>query len=328
MKLIFNHLILVALLITLSACSDQPIQTSAAEIQQHYSKKVIKAADISHDGRYSLLSDGKQVCLWLNQKNEKKYPCLQGLDAQMIELLGISQSNQYFYTSNRVNVHLYDLATGRLVTVWSAGDNIINDIAMSANERKLVFGFRSGQASVVSVKSNKIKTFKPHRLDINSVGISDDGDRAFTGSSDKTAVLWDTQSGAAIHSFEHHSRVNHVTISGDGKVGFTLDAIKDRTFWLLKIGKPFAELNSNIKFIEFNDSQFSKDNQWLASASPKQKLQLWQVKNGQLLGKWRAFLHKDRQRSSVIAIEFIANNKLATITSDGVFETWPIKNPS
>ncbi|MDG1750227.1 MAG: hypothetical protein P8I03_00945 [Thalassotalea sp.] len=312
-------------LLLLTACYEDNIQTSPATKQQHYSDKVLKAADISDDGQYSLISDNDQVCLWDNQTNQKKYECLQGLEAQLIELLGISKSNKYFYTSNRVNIHLYDLESGRLMTVWTAGDNIINDIAMSDNESTLVFGFRSGQASIVSVESNNITTFTPHRLDINSVSISADGTKAFTGSSDKTAVLWNTKTGKALQTFSHSSRVNHVVMSPDAKVAFTLDAIKDRSFWLLKIGKKFSELASSIKFIEFNDSVITHNNQWLLSASPKQKLQLWQVKDGALIGEWFAFKNEDKYRSSVIKINLINPKEIATISSDGVYETWPIK---
>ncbi len=328
MKKIITVLLNLFVVFTLSGCLDDEIYTSVASLQQAYSEGVIKTADISTDGQYTLLSDGKQVCLWDNLRNKKKYPCLQGLESQLIELLGISTSKRYFYTSNRVNVHLYDLATGRLITVWSAGNNIINDIAMSDNERELIFGFRSGQASVVSVNNNNIVTFKPHRLDINSVSISADGSRALTGSSDKTAVLWNTRNGEAQHTFEHHSRVNHVVMSRDAKIAFTLDGIKDRYFWLLKIGKKFADLDSTIKFLEFNDAMFSDNNQWLVSVSPKQKIELWQVKTGKLIGQWQAYKTEDRYRASVIAVEFIGNNTLATVTSDGVYQTWPLPTES
>lgn len=316
-------LILLSSLLAM-ACSDSNVQTSPASTQQRYSEAVIKAADISTDGQFSLLSDNQQICLWNNQSNKTQYPCLQGLEAQLIELVGISNSNRYFYTSNRINVHLYDLATGRLITVWSAGDNIINDIAMSEDESTLVFGFRSGQASIVSIKSNQITTFKPHRLDINSVSISAKGDKVLSGSSDKTAVLWQSKTGDAIHSFTHGSRVNHVSMSSDANVAFTLDAIKDRNFWLLKIGKKVADLNTSIKFIEFNDSVIANKNKWLLSASPKQKLQLWQVNSGDLLGEWQSFKVESRDRASVIDIQLIDNKTIATLTSDGMFELWPI----
>lgn len=104
---------------------------------------MLKAADISDDGKYTLISNNKQVCLWNNQNNNKVYPCLSGLEAQLIKLVGIPSSQRYFYTSNRINVHLYDIQSGRLITVWTAGDNIINNIAMSADDSTMLFGFRS-----------------------------------------------------------------------------------------------------------------------------------------------------------------------------------------
>ena len=275
-------------LISLLACSDKQVLSGAATKQQQYSNEILKAADISDDGKYSLISDNKKICLWNNQTNKKLYKCLTGLESQLIELLGISHSNRYFYTSNRVNVHLYDLPTGRLITVWTAGDNIINDIAMSEDDSTLVFGFRSGQASIVSVVNNNITTYQIHRLDINSVSISADGKTAFTGSSDKKASVWQTKTGKVLTSYEHQSRVNHVTLSADGKTAFTLDAIRDRFFWNIKNNKPLAELQSNIRFIEFNDSTFSNNNKLLFSASPKQKLQAWRVTDGELLGSSKA----------------------------------------
>lgn len=307
----------------LFGCSEQTVYTSSAKVTQHYSKKVIKAADISIDGELTLWSDNQQVCLWHNINNVELF-CLNGLEAQLIEILGISKSKRFFYTSNRINVHLYDLASKRLITVWSAGDNIINDIAMSDNESAIIFGFRSGQASVVSIEHNTINTFKPHRLDINSVAISADGMKAFTGSSDKFATLWNTKTGDAEISFAHQSRVNHVNLNKNGNIGYSLDAIRDRFFWLTNNTTPISALDTPIKFIEFNDSQFSQNGNWLLSGSPKQKLALWRVKDGALLAQWQAFKSDKRARSSILSVEFISNKLAASFTSDGVYQTWPI----
>jgi len=311
---------------SLNACSPSNVNTSASTQKQQYSQVVLKAADISSDGKFSLISNNQQVCLWNNQSNQKQYACLTGLETKYIELLGISKSNRYFFTSNRVNVHLYDLASGRLITVWSSGDNIINDIAMAEDDSTLIFGFRSGQASVVSVKTNQITTYQIHRLDINSVSLSADGKTAFTGSSDKTAKTWQTDSGEELASFTHQSRVNHVALSADAKTAFTLDAIKDRYFWQLDEGKQVSELQSNIRFIEFNDSTFSANNQLLFSASPRQKLQAWRVKDGELVGEWQASTAEQGGRASVINIVHTQAKEIATMTSDGVYQTWALSS--
>ena len=322
----FIRLNFCLLLLLLSACSEQEIITGSAKITQHYSKQIIKAADISADGKFSLLSDNQSVCLWNNDTNSKHYPCLNGLDAQLIELLGISHSNRYFYTSNRVNVHLYHLATGRLVTVWSAGDNIINDIAFSKDESTLVFAFRSGQASVASIANNQINTYQIHRLDINSVDISADGKIAFTGASDKLAKTWLTATGEEISALEHQSRVNHVVINDSASTAFSLDAIRERFFWHTNTTKMIAQLESNIRFIEFNDADFSDNNEYLFTGSPKQKLQAWHVNSGQLIAQWQA-MKLEKRRSSVLSIQAINKTEIASITSDGIYQVWQFPLP-
>ncbi|WP_448564998.1 WD40 repeat domain-containing protein [Thalassotalea ganghwensis] len=320
-----KQLLLALLILTnLASCSDPTLVNIPAEVTQRYDQKVIKAADISQDGQYTLLSNNESVCLWDNIANSKVYECIASADGQLIELLGISQSGQYFYTSNRINVHLYQLATGRLVSVWSAGDNIINDIALSADDSTILFGFRNGQASVVGVKEASVKTFDIHRLDINKVALSANGRLAFTGSADKTAKLWRTTDGDIKKSFEHQMRVNHVVLSNDGNMGFSLDAISDRFFWLLPSGKLFSELKSSVRFLEFNQSQFSPDKQWLLTGGPNKKLLLWRVTTGELAYQWQTYQEPTRQRSSVLSVNFIDNHTIASVTSDGVYQRWAI----
>lgn len=311
-------------LIFIIGCSDSTLVENPALKTQHYAEKLLKAADISQDGRYSLISDNQQVCLWNNIENYKVYKCINGPDGKLIELVGIAKSNNYFYTSNRVNVHLYQLDTGKLVSVWSAGDNIINDMAMSADDSTMILGFRNGQVSVVSVHSPKIETFDIHRLDINSVSLSDDGQVAFTGSSDKTAKLWQTQDGNIIKTFQHNLRVNHVALSNDAKLAFSLDAVSDRFFWLLPSGQLFSELQSTVRFIEFNQSQFSPNKQWFLTGGPRQKLQLWRSTTGELYSRWTTFKPPENIRSSVLSVRFLNNDSVASLTSDGVYQTWQI----
>lgn len=323
-KFIGNTIALLTVLCVLQSCFSEPTATGDATKTQHYSDLVLKAADIADDGTYSLLSDNNQVCLWHNQHNSKVYPCLTGLEAQFIELLAISSSQRYFYTSNRVNVHLYDLNSGRLLKVWSAGDNIINDIALSADDSTLIFGFRSGQVSVASTTTDDISTYQIHELDINSVGLSANGQLALTGSSDKQAKIWQTNNANTLQKFQHQSRVNHVALSPDGNTAFTLDAIEDHYFWQVKNGQKLASLQTNIRFIAFNDAMFSLDNTLLFSASPKQKAQVWRISDGELIAQWQAFKQQKRYRSSVLNITQISTTQVATITSDGVYQTWSL----
>ena len=154
------------------------------------------------------------------------------------------------------------------------------------------------------------------------MSLSDDGEIAFTGSSDKKASVWKTASGDTIHEFSHGSRVNHVSMSADAKVGFTLDAIKDRTFWDLSTGKIVSELDTNLRFFEFNDTQFSSDNSLFLTGSPKQVIKLWRVSDGALMAEWQSSMTLGR--SSVLSVAYLAKDNVVTTNSDGLFEQWQL----
>ena len=315
-------LISVISVLGLFGCSQQEVHTGKSVLALSHSGNIITASALSKDGQLNVVADAKSVCLWNNKQVKSPLHCLTGKAAEFIELVDISENNQFYLVSNQVSVRLYAVQGNRHVGEWQVADNIINDIDISANGRKILLGFRSGKASIIDVEQDTISTFEKHRLDINSVSLSDDGEIAFTGSSDKKASVWKTASGDTIHEFSHGSRVNHVSMSADAKVGFTLDAIKDRTFWDLSTGKTVSELDTNLRFFEFNDTQFSSDNSLLLTGSPKQVIKLWRVSDGALMAEWQSTM--TRGRSSVLSVAYLAKDNIVTTNSDGLFEQWQL----
>ncbi len=308
--------------LVLTGCFSDQVYTAPSTKTASHSEDIVKASDISADGKYSLIADSKGVCLWDNQTVKLVHKCLQGDEKKFIEVVKISATNQYYVTSNRVFVNFYSIASGKKVAQWSDSENIINDIAMSDNAEILLLGYRSGKAAIIKTKTNKTTSYDKHRLDINSVTLSADGAIAFSGSSDKKAMLWQTRDGKDLHVFKHKSRVNHVDMSADGSVGFSVDALNGRFFWDLSKGKEVAEMNTIKRFIEFNDSAFSADKRWFLTGSPKQKIKLWRVSDGELIGEWVA--EQKRQRSAVLSVAFGKDNQFSTHTSDGLWQSWTL----
>lgn len=308
-------------LLLVSSCGGGEIYTAPALSSQSQAKTLVETSDISYDGKYSLIADEESVCLWNNLTTQLQLPCLTGKAKDYIEIVKISKSNEYFITSNRVSVRLYSISTGKLVGEWSLQDHIINDIALSKKSDVILLGFRSGKVSVINPFTKAMATYQQHKLDVNSVTISDDGVWAFTGASDKTAKYWNTLTGETIHSFEHMTRVNHVAMSQDQSVGFSIDAIKDKNIWDLKTGKLIAELDSHTRFMVFNDSEISPDNSLMLSGSPKRAIQLWRLSDGKLIAEWESA--QQRKRSNVLSIAFKGNTLLSS-TSDGILETWQL----
>ena len=48
-------------------------------------------------------------------------------------------------------------------------------------------------------------SLKGHTGEIVSLNFNSDGDKIITGSFDKTAIIWDTQTGKLIHKLEDHT---------------------------------------------------------------------------------------------------------------------------
>lgn len=304
-----------------TGCFSEPPEPSNFKI--NYSQSIVNTAALSSDGAYALTSNLEKICVWDNNKRNTVYPCVSDSDAGFVELSGISANNQYFYLSNRLSVSLYRLSDGRFINHWATEPNVINDIAISGNGMKMILGYRNGQVSTIDVANNTFNTYKLHQLDVNSVSVSGDGKLAFTGSSDKYATVWNTESGEVISSFKHRSRVNHVDINSTGNLAISIDAIKDRFIWNLTTEEEKVALDTNLKFLEFNDSSFANQGQYILTGSPNRKIHLWHTVTGELERQWISHKEEGRDRASVLAVA-IQPNKIMTISSDGVYEEYSL----
>ena len=128
-------------------------------LELNHSENIITASALSKDGQLNFIADGKTVCLWKNKQVKSPLHCLKGNKAQFMELLDISENNQQALVSNKVSVRLYTVQGHRPLGEWGSEGNIINDMDISADGSKILLGFRSGKASIIDVKANKVNTF-------------------------------------------------------------------------------------------------------------------------------------------------------------------------
>ena len=120
----------------LFACSQQAVHTGKSALAVSHSDNIITASALSKDGKFNLVADGNAVCLWNNKQLKSPLHCLTGKAAEFIELVDISENNQFYLVSNQVSVRLYAVQGNRHVGEWQVADNIINDIDISANGAK------------------------------------------------------------------------------------------------------------------------------------------------------------------------------------------------
>jgi len=125
-------------------------------------------------------------------------------------------------------------------------------------------------------------TLRRHSGTVLSVAFSPDGQQLLTGSNDKTASLWDAQTGQLLRTLEEHTEeVTSVAFSPDGK--WMLIGSSDTTarLWNAQTGQPLHTLEGHTE--EVTSVAFSPNSQQLLTGSKDKTARLWETKTGQLL---------------------------------------------
>jgi WD40 repeat protein len=106
------------------------------------------------------------------------------------------------------------------------------------------------------------------------VAISPDGTWLATASNDKTARIWDAQTGQELSRLQHQDWVRSVVISPDGTWLATASIDKTARIWDALTGREQArlELQDSIRAVAI-----SPNGQWMATASHDNAVRIWDV---------------------------------------------------
>ncbi|KAG8935735.1 hypothetical protein FRC03_008440, partial [Tulasnella sp. 419] len=125
-------------------------------------------------------------------------------------------------------------------------------------------------------------TLTAHSGDINAVAYSPDGGLLATGSDDKKVIIWDSRTGAQIHSLEGHSEsISSVDFSPNDKLVASGSYDRSVRIWNSATGILIHTLNGHTKSVR--EVLFSPLGNIVASGSPDETVILWDPGNGSLL---------------------------------------------
>ena len=161
---------------------------------------------------------------------------------------------------------------------------------------------------------SKIRTLYGHTDNINSVAFSPDGTMALTGSTDKTAKLWDIKSGNEIRTLQGHTdNITSVAFSPDGTTTL-IGNYHTTKLWDIKTGNEILDLGEPSDAISY-----SPDGK-MALISTYNLVVLWDIKKGK---KIRTFVG---HFEPIWAVAFSPNGKmLLTGSKDSRVKLWDIK---
>ena len=156
-----------------------------------------------------------------------------------------------------------------------------------------------------------------HEGAVEAVSFSHDGKWVATASIDKTARVWDTQTGELIAILNHQGWVNSVSFSPDGQRVATASRDQTARIWDTQTGELLATLNH---YGVVNAVSFSPDGQRVATASAYGISQVWDVQTGELI---TSLNHHAFFFGIVNAVSFSPNGQLvATASKDNTARVW------
>ncbi len=137
--------------------------------------------------------------------------------------------------------------------------------------------------------SRRLMTLRGHDYWLWSVEFSPDGRQLVTGGQDRTARLWEIQTGACLYIITESSVVNHVTFSPNGKLLATSCEDGLVKLWDAQTGTFIRTLSGHER--RTWSAAFFPDGQTLASGSEDGTVKLWDVATGNCLQTWHGHQH-------------------------------------
>lgn len=178
---------------------------------------------------------------------------------------------------------LWDLATGKPLSILVGHDDWVLDLAFSPDGRLLVSGSHDRTLRLWNPATGEhLRILEGHGDSVTSVAFSPDGRLLASGSQDKTLRLWDPATGKPLlRTLEgHDGPVLSIDFSPDGRLLASGSRDKTLRLWNPGTDKHLHTLEGHRG--EVNSVAFSRDG-LLASGSGDKTLRLWDPATGKLL---------------------------------------------
>jgi WD40 repeat protein len=152
-----------------------------------------------------------------------------------------------------------------------------------------------------------------HQDAVSQAVSSPDGARILTASWDKTAKLWEANSGKLVATFAHQGPVNAAAFSPDGARILTASADKTAKLWDANSAKLITSLAHQDSV---NAAAFSPDGTRILTASTDKTAKLWEANSGKLIASL------DHQGSVNVAAFSPDGARILTASADKTAKLW------
>ncbi|MCP4324429.1 MAG: hypothetical protein GY951_03880 [Psychromonas sp.] len=304
--------------------SDTPLQ------QYEHAVEGAFAAEISQNGDYSITSSIHHgLGLWDNRNNKLLYQWQHhNAENNDIYIVRLSANNSYALSASRSEFAIWDIKTGKSVGFYQVSDSPIRDIRISANGRYVLYGQVNGKVVHIDLQTGRRLEMPIHTEKVNSVDLSANGLYALSGGNDHRAFLWNTKTAQIIQQYNFKNRVSMVKLEDKGRYAFVADNQKSSQIWDIAKGELHSTLIYTARQSIFSSVRFIDNGKMLLTGNGTKTVRLWNVDSGLSEQSWQVTPRKEtRPKTAVVySATLWDGDKIATESSAGFLEIWPIKN--
>jgi WD40 repeat protein len=173
----------------------------------------------------------------------------------------------------------YWTAGGTLV--WNGGQGSAVAALAVGKSGLIASGGANGAVQLWRADGRRAAKLTGHTDAITSLAFSPDGRLLVSGSADRTARIWDVETGKLVHALTGHAfGVTSVSFSPSGRLVLTSSVDGDARIWSVSSGKTVQRLKFHVATV--SEAAFSPDGRWVVTAGPTAAA-IWQVRSGLLL---------------------------------------------
>lgn len=313
------------LLVVLIGCQPAPEKVN----KTIHAENGTYAADISDDGRFSLVStDENGLLLWPRYATNAKYQWQHNEnDVSQIIDVDISADGEVAVAASRKEFSMWDINSGENLGFWQIGSGDIQKLVVSKKGGTVVLGKRDGTQVAFNPASGRRIEFYGHTESVNVLDISPNGFYVLSGSNDHSAILWDTRSGQIVHRWPLEGRITQVALHPEGHFAFTADATDNAIIRSLPNGETVSELKFMDRQRIFSAARFSASGDYLITGSPSRRIAIWDTSTGKALSHWRVDLRDGGRPSNAAVLSVLFDEQEQMVISEssaGLAEWWSI----
>ncbi|MCR8922222.1 hypothetical protein NO559_05530 [Dasania sp. GY-MA-18] len=234
-------------------------------------------------------------------------------DGKLSVIGSIHHGGSLWRSSQNERLFNWNHKQGEYSNIIASGFSPEGDFALTADHQTMVLW---------STQNGQALTFWTAPSQVHDIALTNNGNFAFLGLHDDSAVLFDVKRGGIKRSFYHRNRVTAVALSDDGKMALTGSDDNDAKLWDVSNGQALftwthADEVVTVALSPAGDKAFT--------VAKYDKAALWDTRSGKLLGELPLRASSLRRGQAFTAASFSSDGKqLLTGSSDRKVQLWDV----